>query len=318
MKPRRLSGKAEPASRDKAKPASRDKAKPASRDKAKPASRGLAGSAAPDRGPARSSGKNSASARIPLWRWLAILLSLAGFLVFFFPVMGRILNPANLAAMGGFLALTAIFLWWPGFLALLRRIRARRWGKLLLRVTALALAFLLVLLLVLCCQVASCLRAYPEAPCPTVIVLGCQVRGTTPSLMLSYRIRAAADYLNENPSAVAILSGGRGAGESISEARCMYNGLVNRGVDPARLLLEEDSTNTRENLQNAKALMEREGLQGPVAIVSNDFHIFRALKMAKDNGLEAEGLAACSDYWFSRPTYVLREALALVKYAVTN
>ena len=326
MKQRRLPGKAEPASRDKAKPASRDKAKPASRDKAKPASRrkaepasrGLAGSAAPDRGPARSSGKNSASARIPLWRWLAILLSLAGFLVFFFPVMGRILNPANLAAMGGFLVLAVIFLRWPAFLALLRRIWAKGWGKLLLSITALALAFLLVLMLVLCCEVVSCLGAYPEGPCPTVIVLGCQVRGTTPSLMLSYRIQAAADYLDKNPDAVAILSGGQGPGERISEAGCMYNGLVARGIDPARLILEENSANTRENLRFSEAIMEEKGMSGPVAIVSNDFHIFRALKMAKDNGLEAEGLAACSDYWFSRPTYVLREALALVKYAVTN
>ena len=61
--------------------------------------------------------------------------------------------------------------------------------------------------------------------------------------------------------------------------------------------------------------MEREGLTGPAVIVSNDFHIFRALKMAEDVGLDAQGLAARS-MWYSRPTYVLREALAMVKYAV--
>lgn len=266
----------------------------------------------------RTRAETKASDRIPRWRRWMIAFCLLGFLIFFFPVFGGIVNLANASAMGGFLALAAVFLWWPGFLGLLRRIWKKRLGKLFLSVTGIGLAALLVLLLVLCCQIASCLREKPEEPCPTVIVLGCQVRGTTPSLMLSYRIQAAADYLNENPESTAILSGGQGAGESISEAACMYRGLVSRGVDPARLLLEEQSTNTIENLRFSKVLMEREGLRGPVVIVSNDFHIFRALHMAEDVGLQAQGLAARSDYWFSRPTYILREALAMVKYALTK
>lgn len=252
---------------------------------------------------------------LPLWRRLAILLCLLGFVVFLCPVVARIVNLANVSAMAGFLILAAVFRWWPNFLGLLRRIWTRRLGRVLLVVTGLALASLLVLVLVLCCEVAACLREVPEEPCPTAIVLGCQVRGTTPSRLLSYRIQAAADYLNDNPGAAAILSGGQGAGESVSEARCMYDSLVARGIDPARLYLEEDSTITLENLQNSKALMEREGLSGPAVLVSNDFHIFRALTMAGDIGLDARGLAAKS-LWFSRPTYVLREALAMIKYAV--
>ena len=260
-------------------------------------------------------GESKRDDRLPLWRRLAILICLLGFVVFLCPVVARIVNLANVAAMGGFLILAAVFRWWPSFLSLLRRIWSRRVGRVLLVVTGLALASLLILVLVLCCEVAACLREKPEEPCPTVIVLGCQVRGTTPSRLLNYRIQAAADYLNENPEAVAILSGSQGTGESISEARCMYNGLTALGIDSARLYLEEDSTITLENLQNSKALMEREGLSGPAVIVSNDFHIFRALTMARDIGLDARGLAAKS-LWFSRPTYVLREALAMIKYAV--
>ena len=255
-------------------------------------------------------------ARVPGWRRLLILLCLAGFLVFLFPVFGGILNPANLAAMAGFLTLAAVFRWWPGFLSLLGRIWRRRWGRVLLLVSGVGLAALAVLLLVLCCLVISRLRTQPEEPCPTAVVLGCQVRGTVPSLLLSYRIQAAADYLNAHPEAVAILSGGQGAGEDISEAECMYRSLTARGVDPARLYREEDSTVTVENLRCSMALMEREGLRGPVALISNDFHLYRALKMAEDLGLPAQGLAARSN-WYSRPTYILREALALVKYALT-
>ena len=254
-------------------------------------------------------------AGLPRWRRWAIVLCLLGFVIFFLPVFGGIVNLANAAAMGAFLALAAVFRWWPQFLGILHRIWTKRLGRVLLIVTGLALASLLILMLVLCCEVTACLREKPEEPCPTVIVLGCQVRDTTPSLLLGYRIQAAADYLEENPEAVAILSGGQGDGEGISEAECMHRALVARGIDPLRLYKEEDSTVTLENLQNSMALMEREGLRGPAVVVSNDFHIFRALKMAGDIGLDARGLAARS-LWFSRPTYILREALALIKYAV--
>ena len=262
------------------------------------------------RRPAR---EQSAPAPLPRWRRWLILLSLLGFTVFFLPVFGGILNLANGAAMAGFLVLALVLRFWPRFLELLRRIWSRRLGKLLLSLSGLGLAALLLLLLVLCCQVAAHLRDRPEEPCPTLIVLGCQVRGSAPSLLLSYRIQAAADYLEENPEAVAILSGGQGGGEDISEAACMYRELTARGIDPARLYREEDSTVTLENLQNSMALMEREGLSGPALIVSNDFHVCRALKIAGDLGLDARALAA-SSLWFSLPTYILREALAIVKY----
>ncbi len=253
--------------------------------------------------------------RLPRWRRLLVLLSALGFTVFFLPVFGGILNPANLAAMGGFLLLAALFLWWPGALRLLKRCWARPWARLLLLLSGLGLAGLGILILVLCCQVTAGLRTEPEQPCPTVIVLGCQVHGSSPSLLLRYRVQAAAEYLNAHPESVAILSGGLGEGEEISEAECMYRELTALGIEPARLRLEEESRVTLENLRFSQALMEREGLSGPALIVSNDFHIFRALKMAEDLGLPAQGLAARST-WYSRPTYILREALALVKYAL--
>ena len=255
--------------------------------------------------------------QFPRWRLVLIALSLLGFWIFFIPLFGGILNAANGLAMAGFLVLAAVFLWWPGFLRLLRWFWARPWGKLLLLLSGVGLLALTLLVLVLCGKVISRLRAVPPAPCPTVIVLGCQVRGTAPSRLLSYRIEAAAAYLKANPETVAILSGGRGGGENISEAACMYRGLTDRGIDPARLYPEEQAANTLENLRYSKEIMEREGLQGPVALVSSDVHICRAETMAEDLGLQAYGLAAKTS-WYSRPTYVLREALGLLYYALTR
>lgn len=255
--------------------------------------------------------------KMPRWRRILVLLALLGFLVFFAPVLGGIVNIANLLAMGGFVLLAMLFLFLPAFLRLLRWLWARRWGKALVLAVGSGTGAVALALLVLFCLVATELHAVPRASCPTVLVLGCQVRGTVPSLLLQYRIQAAEDYLTANPTAVAILSGGKGSGENISEAACMYQVLSDRGIDPQRLYLEEASSNTWENLCFSQALMEREGLSGPVAIVSNDFHIYRALQMAGDLGLDAHGLAAKSKYWFSRPTYMLREAMALVQYGLS-
>ncbi len=260
-----------------------------------------------------SNGQNQG--RRTLWQLLLTGLCLLGFVVFLLPIFGGILNLANVVAMCGFLLLAAVFFWWTALARLLRRIWRHGWGKVLLAASGAALLALALVLAGLCAKVVSHLHDVPEKPCRTVIVLGCQVRGSTPSLLLRYRVQAAADYLTEHPEAVAVLSGGQGSGEDVSEAESMYRSLVQLQIDPARLYLEDASRDTAENLRFSMALMEREGLSGPVAIVSNDFHIGRALTIAEDLGLQAEGLAARSMN-YSRPAYVLREALALVKYAV--
>ena len=146
-----------------------------------------------------------------------------------------------------------------------------------------------------------------------VIVLGAGVNGTTPSATLSWRLRAALDYLNEHPDAACILSGGQGPGENITEAECMYRWLVNSGVDGNRLYKEEKSTSTEENLKFSTAIIDElsGGKQYTVAIVSSDFHLCRAKTMAYDLGLEAKGVSAKTVYPVLRVNYYFREAFAM-------
>ena len=80
----------------------------------------------------------------------------------------------------------------------------------------------------------------------TLIVLGCRVKWDKPSLALVERCRAAAKYMKKNESAVAILSGGQGADENISEAECMYDLMQSFGVDKNRLFIENESTSTKQ------------------------------------------------------------------------
>lgn len=250
-------------------------------------------------------------------RWLRtaglVLLPALLFVWFLLPVFHHILNVANAAGMLGCAALILLILRRGAFCRLVRR----SWEKggvprvFLILIFAL-LAALILLLAVLCALVFRGMRQ-PETDADTVIVLGCQVEGTQPSKLLSHRIDSAADYLIAHPDAVCIASGGQGDGENITEAECIRRGLIARGIDPARILLEPDSATTMENLENAKRLMAEHGLTGKVLLVSNNFHLYRALRMAKTIGLDAAGLPAACD-WYMLPTYVLREALALVKF----
>ena len=149
----------------------------------------------------------------------------------------------------------------------------------------------------------------PEAD--YLIVLGCQVNGTVPSRMLRQRIDSAADYLIAHPDSVAIVSGGMGSGERITEAECMYNGLTAAGIDPERIILETRATSTMENLCFSLALMD-EG--ATVAIVSNEFHLYRAGQMAASLGLDTALIPADTEYPILTASYTLREILAVWKY----
>ena len=151
----------------------------------------------------------------------------------------------------------------------------------------------------------------------TVVVLGCAVKGETPSQMLRLRIDAAEEFLKENPEAKAVLSGGQGSGEDISEALCMYRALIERGIDADRLYMEDKSTSTRENLAFSAEIIEQEGLSKNIAIVSNNFHLYRASLSAKALGLDYSGIPAFTPYPLLA-TYVMREYLGILAQWITG
>ena len=153
-----------------------------------------------------------------------------------------------------------------------------------------------------------------ESDAPCVIVLGAAVYGETPSISLRHRADRAAAHLESNPKAVAVVSGGQGKGEDISEAECMRRCLVEKGVPNGRILPEEKSTSTLENLTFSKAVIEENGGDpGHVAIVSSSYHLYRAKRMAAVLGMEADGLASSDGYPVYMTGMYLREALAVWK-----
>lgn len=127
-----------------------------------------------------------------------------------------------------------------------------------------------------------------------LIVLGAGLIGEDPSLILQSRLDAANTWLEDNPDSKAILCGGQGPGESITEAEAMYKYLKEAGIDEDRLIIENSSRNTAENISNACRIMaSREGdPPSSAAIVSNEFHLYRAKKVAACYGLEASTVSA--------------------------
>lgn len=152
-------------------------------------------------------------------------------------------------------------------------------------------------------------RPESDAPC-TVLVLGCEIRGLRPSKMLQARIDSAYAYLTANPRAVCVACGGMADDEIISEARCIRDELVRRGIDPGRIYLEEKSENTRQNIAFAADIIEENGLPTEIAVASDNFHQLRSSIYAKKSGLSAYSLG-CRSYWLLGPGYWARETIAV-------
>ena len=151
-----------------------------------------------------------------------------------------------------------------------------------------------------------------------LIVLGAAVHGDSPSLALTHRLEGALDYLSRYPDSIAILSGGKGDGENISEAECMYFWLCERGISSEKLIMEADSASTAENLSNSFAIIRKLGdnPDGNVTLLSSAYHLYRAKAMARLLGVEAKAVPGNAGY----PVYMLncyiREAFGLTHLMV--
>lgn len=180
-------------------------------------------------------------------------------------------------------------------------------------------------------------RKAPADEAAYVIVLGAQVRGETPTLVLNARIKAAAEYLSEHPEALAVASGGKGSGEDISEAEAIRRGLIRFGITEDRILLEDRSTSTAENLKYSAEVIQRyeagltendgadqEAFAGDgetpkihfvprrVVVVTNDFHVFRAVKLAEGLGYKKVSGLGATEFFAVTIQYYVREFFAIV------
>lgn len=153
--------------------------------------------------------------------------------------------------------------------------------------------------------------ATPSPGADYCIILGAQWKESGPSYVLQKRLDAALDYLNRNEGTMVIVSGGQGGNEPISEAEGMKEYLMNAGIAEERIITEDTSTTTNENLINSSEFLDKENDR--VVLVTNNFHVFRACSIARKQGYKhLEGLAAGS-YPAMLPNNLLREFLGVIK-----
>ena len=192
-------------------------------------------------------------------------------------------------------------------------------GRVLLVLVLIGALLALALLGAVCWRAHVHLRAATDSlePADCVIVLGARVYPDgRMSPVLRTRVDAALAAWRAGRADTLIVCGARGRDEPRSEAAAMAEYLRAQGVPEARLLLDESSFDTRQNINNARALMEERGWTKAL-IVTSDYHVERALWMARDAGIEAQGLAAATPhtfraYWWGR----IRETVSWVLYAV--
>lgn len=146
----------------------------------------------------------------------------------------------------------------------------------------------------------------------TAIVLGAQVKSWGPSEMLRGRINAAEEYLIQNPDCKAVLTGGKGDDEPMSEADSMYEAMCDDGISSERLIKENKATNTYENIMYSQEILAENNIDGDITIITDGFHQFRAKIIANQLGIKGKiGAVNAKTSLRYLPTFAVREWFGL-------
>ena len=158
----------------------------------------------------------------------------------------------------------------------------------------------------------------PKETCDYVVVLGAKVRESGPSVSLWDRIHGARDYLETHPDVIAVLSGGQGPDEPMTEAQAMYEKLVELGIDRDRLWMEDKATSTWENLNFSLDLIEEKTGTRPekIGIVSSEYHLFRASLFADACNVQSVGIPAKTSIISQRINHFMREVAGVWHYLI--
>lgn len=172
--------------------------------------------------------------------------------------------------------------------------------------TRIVSVFLIVGLLIFSGTEAVILHASlgdPDQHCDYMVVLGAKVNYNGPSVSLQDRINAAFDYMTAHPDVIAVVSGGQGKDEPMTEAACMYDNLVQMGIDPHRIWMEDRATSTWENMRFTLDLIEEKNGTRPhtLGVLSSEYHLFRASLFAKACDVDFVGIPAHT----SRPSQMI-------------
>ena len=235
------------------------------------------------------------------------------FLLFAAPAALGIVNLGNIVGMTLSAVFVFISLFRERFSALIGRLWSRPAGRAAVALMLLTAAVCVILAVVISVFMIKASDDPPPDENTTVVVLGCKVKDGRPSLMLGRRLEAAYEYLSAHDRVPVVVSGGKGSDEAISEALCMKNWLVGKGISPDRIYMEDRSASTEENLRFSADIIKTEGLPAKVTLVTDGFHQLRADMIAGKQGIETYNISGVTS-WYLLPTYYVREWFGVVYY----
>lgn len=231
-----------------------------------------------------------------------------------------ILPPWSVGVMNIFVLIPAFLGLFLLVLPLIRKYINRFSEKIRRRITRIFISLIIIAALFITTELIVIWTNIPMGNAPAksvVIVLGAQVVNSRPTLILAGRIKAAADYLTAHPDAVCIASGGRGADEDISEAKCIHDTLVSDyHIDAGRIYMDDTSYNTSQNLENSANIILANDLSTNVLLATDGFHLFRAKTLAGWKGLTPYSCPASTDkrlilYLYIRELFGIPKTLLL-------
>lgn len=206
--------------------------------------------------------------------------------------------------------MTALVLLGLAAVAVFYTLAARGGRKKLIKWGSIALGLCLALFLAAEIPVYDGSFSDADTDADFLVVMGAGINGTEPSLSMLDRLTAALDWLQEHPEARVIASGSQGPNEVVSEASVMAAWLQAQGIDSGRILLDEQSDDSRENILNSYALAAKNG-GGRVAFVSSEYHLCRMRMLIRSLGFEPVCIAAETSRVSLRVNYFIREAFAV-------
>jgi len=228
-------------------------------------------------------------------------------LVFFGLILRFVFSGHNFIAYGLFFVAFLIFLY-------------EKCSKNTKRIVSLVLALGIVYFSIIEIPIIQASKGDGDFDADYVIVLGAAVHGDTPSLSLTERLEAALSYLTEHPDTLAIVSGGKGGGENLSEAEAMYNWLCDKGIEPSRIIKEDKATSTYENLKYSFEIISSvtDKAEPVVGIISSEYHLYRAKLLAYTMGEKVLTVPAHTTYLSVRLNYFIREAFGVTYQLLFN
>lgn len=243
-----------------------------------------------------------------IWEWLAIITAIlcaAGAITLTIAYGFTVGNAITLVIAS---VLVSLGLWF------------RKWSKWLRRtigiMLTLGMVFFSIMLGIIVYHGAKDTVTFKE---DCVLVLGCGIRGETVLPTLESRLDRCLEYLKYNPNALVLVSGGQGPKEDIPEAVAMQRYLIAHGVPAERIIVEDKSRNTMQNLSYSKGILDSLFLQKKyrIALITSDYHSYRVDMAAKQSGLTI-GTYNAGVKWYLRPSAYTREVLSICKFWVTS